>query len=167
MWTNARLADIKYNDIVDCDQGICVSLWLQGCPFHCKGCHNEVTWDFQGGRPIPENIKQLIINGISENNIKRNFSLLGGEPLCPENLNFSADILNAVRTAYPTIKIFVWTGYTIEQLKYRMDQEPQIKQILSKIDVLIDGPYIESQRDITLPLRGSRNQRVLYHGVDF
>ena len=116
---------------------------------------------------MPENINQLIINGISENNIKRNFSLLGGEPLCPENLNFSTDILNAVRTAYPTIKIFVWTGYTIEQLKYRMNQEPQIKQILSKIDVLIDGPYIESQRDITLPLRGSRNQRVLYHGVDF
>lgn len=78
-----RYAGLKKNDIVDCEEGICVSLWTQGCPFHCKGCHNPETWDFMGGMKVPHSIFKEINKAINENGIQRNFSVLGGEPLCP------------------------------------------------------------------------------------
>ena len=159
-----KYASLKYNDIVD-GEGICVSLWTQGCPFHCEGCHNPETWDENGGIEVPTDIKGKIIKAISANNIKRNFSILGGEPLAPWNLQFVEEIITAVRATYPHIKIFLWTGYTLEALKEKNDNH--INSILDKIDVLIDGPFILSQRDITLPLRGSSNQRILNKGIDF
>lgn len=149
-----KYASLKYNDIVD-GEGICVSLWTQGCPFHCEGCHNPETWDVNGGIEVPTDIKGRIVKAISTNNIKRNFSILGGEPLAPWNLQFVEEIVTAVRAAYPHIKIFLWTGYTLEALKEKNDNH--INSILDKIDVLIDGPFVLSQRDITLPLRGSSN----------
>ena len=155
-----KIADIKFNDVVDCDQGICVSLWTQGCPHHCNNCHNPETWNFNGGREVPiENVIQTILDGIKKNNIKRNFSVLGGEPLCPENKKDVLKIIWAVRHDYPNIKIFLWTGYIYEELLAKKDD--YITNILNNIDVLIDGPYIDELRDITLPLRGSSNQRII------
>lgn len=155
---NSRYAGYMPNDFID-GEGICVSFWVQGCPFKCKGCQNPESWDFSGGHPIPADIKGRIIKAISANGINRNFSILGGEPLCEHNKELVEEIVTAVRAAYPHIKIFLWTGYTLQNLKDQKDKV--IENILSKIDVLIDGPFIAEERDTTLPLRGSRNQRVI------
>lgn len=114
---------------------------------------------------MPPDIRGQLIKYINENNIIRNFSILGGEPLCPENEKIIESIVSGIRTAYPSIKIFIWTGYTLEELKKR--NSSFIESILNHIDVLIDGPYIDNQRDITLYLRGSRNQRILKKNIDF
>lgn len=159
-----RYAGLITNDFAN-GTGTCVSFWTQGCPHHCPGCHNPETWDFNGGKEVPTDMRGQIIKAICANDITRNFSVLGGEPLCDENLEEVDKIITGVRTAFPQIKIFVWTGYILEELQTKKDS--RIDHILSQIDVLIDGPYIEAERDITLELRGSRNQRVLYHGVDF
>lgn len=156
-----KYATIMENDYTN-GENICVSFWVQGCPHRCEGCHNPAQWDFEGGKELPNDYKGQIIKAISANGITRNFSVLGGEPLCEQNIKLTSDIITAVRVAYPHIKIFLWTGYTLEELKH-----PLIEDILSKIDVLIDGPYIQSQRDVTLKLRGSTNQRILYKNVDF
>ena len=159
-----RYAGLITNDFAN-GTGTCVSFWTQGCPHHCPSCQNPETWDFQGGKEVPTDIRGQIIKAICANGITRNFSVLGGEPLCDENLDEVDKIITGVRTAYPQIKIFVWTGYILEELKGKKNDK--INHILSQIDVLIDGPFIQAERDITLELRGSRNQRILYRGVDF
>lgn len=85
--------------------------------------------------------------------------------MCPENRKEINKIVKIVRKTYPNIKIYIWTGYTLENLQKEKDFV--INDILSNIDVLIDGPYIDKQRDITLKLRGSKNQKIRYHGIDF
>lgn len=157
-----RYAAIENNDYIN-GEGMCVSFWVQGCPHKCEGCHNPEAWSFEGGQELPNGYKGNIIKAISANGITRNFSVLGGEPLCPENLDLTLSTISAVRAAYPNIKIFLWTGYCLEDIK----ENPVVKEILEQINVLIDGPFIQEQRDITLKLRGSKNQRVLYHGIDF
>ena len=159
-----RYAGLIKNDFAN-GTGTCVSFWTQGCPHHCPGCQNPETWSFNGGKEVPTDIRGQIIKAICANNITRNFSVLGGEPLCKENLEEVDKIITSVRTAFPQIKIFVWTGYLLEDLKKKHNDK--INHILSQIDVLIDGPYIDAERDITLELRGSKNQRVLYQGLDF
>ena len=159
-----RYAGLITNDFAN-GVGTCVSFWAQGCPHHCPGCQNPETWDFNGGKEVPTDMRGQIIKAICANDIIRNFSVLGGEPLCEENLDEVDKIITGVRTAFPQIKIFVWTGYVLDELVKRKDE--RINHILSQIDVLIDGPFIEAERDITLELRGSKNQRILYHGVDF
>ena len=159
-----RYAGLITNDFAN-GTGTCVSFWTQGCPHHCPSCQNPETWDFQGGKEVPTDIRGQIIKAICANGITRNFSVLGGEPLCDENLDEVDKIITGVRTAYPQIKIFVWTGYILEELKEKKNDK--INHILSQIDVLIDGPFIQAERDITLESRGSRNQRILYRGVDF
>ncbi len=153
-----RIADIKPNDVVD-GEGICVSVWLQGCPHHCKGCHNPETWNFDGGIEYEQDMLIFqIIKLLKKNNIKRDLSILGGEPLCPENREFTRSLAKAVKEEYNNIKIYCWTGYTLEQLD---------NQYLEDIDILIDGPFVLENRDITLKFRGSPNQRILYKGKDF
>ena len=153
-----KYAGLITNDFAN-GTGTCVSFWTQGCPHRCTGCHNPETWDFDGGKELPADIRGQIIKAICANNIIRNFSVLGGEPLCEQNLNEVDKIITSVRIAYPQIKIFVWTGYILEDLIQQNDT--RINHILSQIDVLIDGPFIEKERDITLELRGSKNQRIL------
>lgn len=159
-----RYAGLMTNDFTN-GEGVCVSFWTQGCPHQCEDCHNPETWDFDGGLELPTDIKGQIIKAICANDIIRNFSVLGGEPLCPQNLEEVDQIVAAVRAAYPNIKIFLWTGYTLEELKQQ--KNPHIINILSKINTLIDGRYIKELRDITLKLRGSSNQRILQKGIDF
>ena len=156
-----RYAKIKNNDTVN-GEGVSVSLWTQGCPHHCKGCFNQCTWDFGGGAEVPPNLSQKIIEAISANGIQRNFSVLGGEPLCDENKEFVASVITDVRKAFPHIKIYVWTGYTFNELLERKDET--IKKILYNIDVLIDGKFEEDKKDLTLKLRGSSNQNIIYLG---
>lgn len=157
-----RVASLIKNDTVN-GEGICVSLWVQGCPHHCKGCHNPEQWDFNGGEyKNNDMLLEEIYNAISANGIQRNFSILGGEPLAPQNINDTYYILWEVKQRFPSIKTFVWTGYTLEQLK-----EMYKETLLENVDVLIDGPFIKAERNITLKFRGSKNQRILYKGTDY
>ena len=146
-----KYAGIKYNDIVD-GEGVCVSFWTQGCPHKCQGCHNPQTWSFDGGEEIPNDLEKQIIEAIGANGIQRNFSILGGEPLCNENLSLIQGIVKSVKNVYPSIKIFVWSGYTIEELSGRRRSNEVLNDILSNIDVLIEGRYIQEKRDLTLPI---------------
>ena len=157
-----RVANLIKNDTVN-GEGICVSLWVQGCPHHCKGCHNPDQWDFNGGEYVNNwHLIDKIAEAITANGIQRNFSILGGEPFAPQNINDTYQVLWYIKEKFPSIKTFVWTGYTLKQL-----QEMYKDTLLENVDVLIDGPFIESERDITLKLRGSKNQRILYRGVDY
>lgn len=149
-----RIAGINKNDVVN-GEGICVALFTQGCPFHCKGCFNPETWDYDGGKEVP--ISDLISDietAIAANGVPRNFSILGGEPLIERNLEELKILLSTVKKDFPHITIFLWTGFTIEELTSAQ------KEVTQYIDVLIDGQYNEKLRDVSLHLRGSRNQRI-------
>ena len=159
-----HIGGIVEDDIVDCDSGVAVSLFTAGCPHRCKGCHNSILWDYNYGED--EDIKEIIsrlIYLIGKNDIQRQFSVLGGEPLCPENIEDVARIINEIRAKYPSIKIYVWTGYEFENLP---DSE-ELKNILNNIDVLIDGPFIEELKDTRLKLRGSSNQHIRLKSNDW
>ena len=154
-----RISGINENDVVN-GKGVCVSVFMQGCPHQCKGCFNPETWDFKGGRAIEDEQKEInnILNLINQNGVQRNLSILGGEPLHKINISFVKDLLRQAKEKYPTIKTFVWTGYILEELD---------KNDLQNIDILIDGKFVEELKDISLKLRGSSNQRILYKGQDF
>ena len=152
-----RIAGLNGNDFVN-GEGVSVSLFLQGCPFHCEGCHNPETWNPKGGIEVDEGdlIQQILIL-INTNNITRNLSILGGEPLDTEQKrDFLRELIIRVRYYYPEIKIVLWTGYKYNDIKDKED----FKYILENIDYLIDGPFIVKERDITLKWRGSRNQNI-------
>lgn len=149
-----RIAGINKNDVVN-GEGICVALFTQGCPFHCKGCFNPETWDYNGGKEVP--ISDLISDveaAIVANGVPRNFSILGGEPLIERNLEELKILLSTIKKDFPHITIFLWTGFTIEELTSAQ------KEVTQYIDVLIDGQYNEKLRDVSLHLRGSSNQRI-------
>ena len=155
-----RIAGIKFNDIVD-GEGICVSLWMQGCPHRCEGCHNPETWSFNGGYEISEEeLTDTILESINKNNIKRNFSILGGEPLCNENLFLTELVIREVKKVYPEVKIYLWTGYLYNDLINKTKTNNHLSYILSQLDKLVDGPFKIEERDITLYMRGSRNQKI-------
>ena len=147
-------ATIIPNDVSN-GEGICVSFFVQGCPHHCPGCFNPETWDFNEGKEYNSQIKWDIVKLISANNIQRNFCVLGGEPLAAQNIPMTEEVVITVRQAYPNIKIYIWTGYTFDEL-----QNLNVQTILDNIDVLIDGRFIEEEKDLSLKLRGSRNQKV-------
>ena len=153
-----KYAGMIKNDVAAAP-GICVTFYTQGCPHHCPGCHNPETWDFEGGREFTPEVFQELIDAISANGIQRNLCIMGGEPLCRDNLFLVNDIITEVKKYYPNIKVYVWTGYTYEKLLDK--REIILQNILESIDVLIDGPFIQEQRDITLPMRGSSNQRII------
>lgn len=138
--------------------GLCFSFYVQGCPIHCDGCHNPQTWDENGGYEFTNQTLDKIIKGIGANNFTRNFCILGGEPLAPNNLFLTAMVLNEVRKYYPDIDVWIWTGYEIEDLLN--NDNVHMKNILTSINGLVCGPFIKAQRDITLPYRGSANQRL-------
>lgn len=159
---NTQRNCMRYNAIIPNDvvngEGVCVSFFVQGCPHHCEGCFNPETWDFFGGYEYTTEIKWEIIKLIGANGIQRNFSILGGEPLASENLDMVKDIVSAVRTAYPHINIYLWTGYTMNEL--RQFENEKVNSILSKINFLIDGTFDKNFKDLNLKLRGSSNQHV-------
>lgn len=160
-----RYAQIRTIDVTN-GEGFGMSLFVQGCHFHCKNCFNSSTWDFSKGQNFTEETLQIILDKINKQRQYLSFfSILGGEPLAPENREEVYKILSIIRQQYPTLILNLWTGYTLEELKDQKDDT--IKQILTIIDVLIDGRYEEDKRDISLKMRGSSNQRILTHGIDF
>lgn len=140
--------------------GVCLTVFMQGCPHRCEGCHNPETWDFNGGKEAPFDIIEKICNNINNRGIKRTLCIMGGEPLCDENLFFTNLIVTEVKRRIPDQLIYIWTGYVYEDLICK--QNKTLHNILGQIDCLIDGPYIKELRDVTLPMRGSSNQRILH-----
>lgn len=149
-----RFSKIKDNDIAN-GLGINMSLWTQGCPHHCKGCFNGETWNFDDGKEFTQSDLDYMIENINKNNVERNLSILGGEPLCPENINGVINVCKTFKDRFPEKKIYVWTGYVVENF----DQKQ--KEVLKYIDVLVDGPFVQEKRNLSLMMRGSSNQRVI------
>ena len=157
---------IKKCDIAD-GPGVRVSLFVSGCRHHCKGCFNAENWDFAYGSPYTKETEEEILRLLEPDYI-RGFTLLGGEPFEPENQRELAGLLARIRETYPGKDIWCYTGYL-----YDRDLQPGgcvftdvTETMLSCIDVLVDGEFIEEQKDVTLRFRGSRNQRILtLHGV--
>lgn len=154
-----RYAGIIYNDVTAAP-GLCLSFFVQGCPLHCDGCHNKHTWSFNGGLEFTDKTMNSILTGLTANGVHRTLCIMGGEPMAEENMFLTHLVINEVKRALPDTKIYLWSGYTLEELEKRGDN--RTAAILSSIDCIIDGPYIESERDITLPMRGSRNQKIHY-----
>lgn len=153
-----RYAGVNYNDM-NAAPGVSVSIFLQGCPHHCKGCHNPETWSFEGGEEFTFDILQNILKGLNANNITRALAIMGGEPLCEQNSFLTLLIIEEVKKHSPNTKIYIWSGYIYEQLRH--SGNPHVLQCLELADYLIDGPYVEELRDITLPMRGSSNQNII------
>ena len=153
-----RYASLKKNDVANAP-GISVSFYVQGCVHHCKNCFNPETWDFDGGKEFTPEVLEEIIQALTANGITRSLCILGGEPLCPQNLELTLLVISYAREKVPGIKVYIWTGYIYENLL--KNEAPELKKILSMTDVLVDGPYVEELRDITLSMRGSSNQRII------
>ena len=152
-------ADIKQYDVAN-GTGVRVSLFVSGCTHHCKGCFNREAWDFEYGAPYTKAVEQEILESLSKPYI-RGFSLLGGEPMEPQNQRALVPFLKRVREAYPNKNIWCFTGFTYEVLKTD-GSHPRCEvtdEMLSLIDVLVDGRYVDELKDLTLQFRGSSNQR--------
>ena len=158
-----RYAGIIKNDF-SAAPGISVTFFTQGCPHKCEGCHNPETWDFEGGEEVTHDTILEVIEAITANGLHRNLCIMGGEPLCPENQFLTNLIINSVKEKLPDTKIYLWTGYCLEDLDMSNNR---IKSILEQVDCLIDGPYDKTKRDVSLFMRGSSNQRILYKGTDY
>ena len=153
-----RYAGIIKNDVA-AGEGVCVTFFTQGCDFHCKGCHNPQTWDFEGGYEFTQETINNIISALKANGVQRNFCVMGGEPLHPQNRFLTNLVIGEVKKVYPDIKVYLWTGYEYDKMVDK--NEKLLQNIFRNVDVLIDGPFIMEERDITLPMRGSRNQRII------
>lgn len=149
-----RYSKIKDNDIAN-GKGIMMSLWTQGCPHRCKGCFNPETWDYNGGMEFTEKEEQYILENINAFNISRNLSILGGEPLCPQNVDGVLALCKKFKQIYPEKMIYIWTGYVLE------DFNDTQKEVLNYIDILVDGQFMADLKNLSLKLRGSSNQRII------
>ena len=156
-----RYAGLIKNDFTAAP-GVSVSFYTQGCPHHCPGCHNPETWDFNGGQEFTYETLDEIINALTANGIQRSLSILGGEPLCDENLFLTDLVVRNVKEKLPEVEIYIWTGFIYEQIKKQAITNSHMNFILSNSKCIVDGPFIEKERDVTLPMCGSRNQRVIY-----
>lgn len=147
-----RYASIRKMDIVN-GEGIGVSLFVQGCPFHCKGCFNQETWDFNGGKEFTKEIEEKFIKLIYQPFITR-VSFLGGEPMCYPNYLIS--LIKKIKAIKPNIKIWLWSGFSYENIIANKERS----NLLYHLDYLIDGKYIEELKNLNLKWRGSSNQRI-------
>ena len=154
-----RYSGLVRNDLAAAP-GVSVTFFTQGCPHRCKGCHNPETWDFEKGKEFTPQVLNEITTALHANGIERNFCVMGGEPLCAENEFLTLLVIKTVKEKSPDTKIYVWTGYYYEDLL--KNSSNHLHHILELTDVLIDGPYIEEKRDLTLPMRGSSNQSVIH-----
>ena len=152
---------IKPTDIAN-GEGVRVSLFVSGCTHHCPGCFNYVTWDFNYGKPFTKETEDEILNLLSRNYID-GLSLLGGEPMEPCNQRCLVNLVDRFKEKYPNKTLWIYTGYTYDE-----DLIPGGKvycevtdRILDQCDVMVDGEFVESLKDISLKFRGSSNQRIL------
>ena len=148
-----RLAGVIRESIVD-GPGIRMTVFTQGCPHHCKGCHNEQTWDFEGGY---ESSTERILEEAQKDPLLRGLTFSGGEPFSQAQ-NMAILAKEAKEKGYD---IFCYTGYTFEKLLSEFDAHPEYKELLENCDWLVDGPFVLEKRSLMLKFRGSTNQRIL------
>lgn len=144
---------ITKNDIAN-GEGVRVVLWVAGCSLHCKGCHNPSTWDFNVGKPFDNKAKQELFDALDKPYI-RGITFSGGNPLERPYQIFL--LIKEIKSKFPDKDIWLYSGFTFDEICLSREK---FKAILN-VDVLVDGPYIEEQRDISLPYCGSKNQRLI------
>lgn len=158
-----NFGEIKYNDIAN-GEGVRTSLFVSGCRHHCKNCFNEQTWDFYFGQPFTEKTMEDIFKSIEPDWIN-GLSLLGGEPFEPENQKVLFPFLVMFKEKFPSKTVWCYTGFTIEEIMGKRKNSRAFTDIsgemLSLIDVLVDGPFVEAKKDISLVFKGSSNQRII------
>lgn len=161
-----RYASIRSMDISN-GEGVGVSLFVQGCHFHCKNCFNQDTWDFSGGKEWNREIEDEFMKLVNRPYIKR-VSLLGGEPLADENVLDIMRLINRIKTECPDKKIWCYTGYTWEQIfpivnpYLNLTQAEMTRQnAVKNCDILVDGRFVEEEKDLSLEFRGSKNQKII------
>lgn len=183
-----RYASIRSLDISN-GEGVGVSLFVQGCPFHCKNCFNSETWDFNDGKEWTEKTKDKFMKLIDRPYIKR-ISFLGGECLAEQNLDEILSLVQEIRISFPEKIIWLYTGYHVfinypeshrqhkvilstrpnastniiydDELFFKKKEEDRKRsEIISNVDIIVDGEYIDEQKDLTLKWRGSKNQHVI------
>ena len=147
--------NIKTDDMLNGD-GLRVTCWVSGCSIRCFNCYNPQTWDFNSGIPFTDDTMQEILYDLSKPYIK-GLTLSGGHPLDPINAPEVLKIVKRVKMVFPNKDIWIYTGYVWEDII----KDDTLKEILKRTDVLVDGAYIDELRDITLPFRGSSNQRII------
>ncbi len=153
-------ADIKRFDVAN-GPGVRVSLFVSGCTHHCKNCFNQETWDFNYGKPFTETEENLILDYLSPSYIS-GLTLLGGDPMEPANMKALLPLLSKVKKAYPDKPLWCFTGYLYEDLLGKMTEDfPYTKEFMSYLDILVDGPFIEEQKNLSLRFKGSENQRII------
>lgn len=158
---------MNYGEIKDCDiangTGVRVSLFVSGCTHHCEGCFNPMTWDFGYGSRYTAETEEKLINMLSRSYI-RGLTLLGGEPLEHENQKALLPLLKRIKKEMPQKDIWCYTGYTFERdiLGKMFSEYAETKELMSYIDVLVDGEFIQSRKNVSLRFRGSDNQRIIY-----
>lgn len=164
---------MNYHNITYPDQnngdGLRIVLWVAGCEHHCANCQNQQTWNPQSGIPFDENAMNEIRNELKKDYIS-GITFSGGDPLHPKNVQNVLKIVDEIRVSYPTKNIWLYTGYTWEQIMHpvitdinseQLKMLQMRKELVSKCNVLIDGRYVDELRDISLHWRGSSNQRVI------
>lgn len=148
-------AAIKKYDIAD-GEGVRVSLFVSGCTHHCKGCFQPETWSFDYGKPFDEKVEDEIMKALEPDYIA-GLTLLGGEPMESENAKRLYPFVKHVRETYPFKNVWCYSGYLFEELVKR----EECRKLLELIDVLVDGEFVEEQKNIALQFRGSENQRII------
>ncbi|MDE5934020.1 MAG: anaerobic ribonucleoside-triphosphate reductase activating protein [Lachnospiraceae bacterium] len=155
-----------YSEIKECDiangPGVRVTIFVSGCTHRCKGCFNEMTWDFQYGREFTEDDANKIINLLEPSYIA-GLTLLGGEPMEYRNQQGLLPLLRKVKETYPDKTVWCYTGYLYEKdiLENFCGKWEETKEMLSYLDVIVDGEFVEELKDIRLRFRGSSNQRII------
>ena len=153
-------AEIKKRDIAN-GLGVRVSLFVSGCRHRCAGCFNEIAWEFDCGKEFTEKTEKEIVELLRPDYV-RGLTLLGGEPFEPESQPALLSLLKKVRKELPGKDIWAFSGFTFEELTGKSRaRTAQTDELLSLIDVLVDGPFVLAEKDINLRFRGSRNQRIL------
>ena len=156
-------ATIKWTDIAN-GEGVRISLFVSGCTHRCKNCFNEVAWDFSYGEPFDEKVQQRILEELGSSFIA-GLSLLGGEPLEPQNQTALYPFIRKVRETYPQKSIWCYTGFVLDEtngkLRETAKNTPITQDLIALFDVLVDGPFVEQLKNIRLKFRGSSNQRVI------
>lgn len=156
-------ATIKWTDIAN-GEGVRISLFVSGCTHHCKNCFNRVAWDFDYGEPFDEATAEEILSQLSSPFIA-GLSLLGGEPLEPQNQEALLPFVREVKRRYPNKSIWCYTGFVLDEKRGLLQEQEKntegTKELISLFDVLVDGAFIEELKDIRLKFRGSSNQRII------
>ena len=157
---------MNYATIKNCDiangPGVRVSLFVSGCTHRCPGCFNEVAWDFEYGEPFTEETVETLIKMMAPAHIK-GLTLLGGEPFEPQNQPSLVKLLRRVKETYPQKSIWAFSGYLFDRdiLAWRLGPREITEEFLSYLDVLVDGPFIQEKKNLSLRFRGSENQRLI------